>query len=86
MTTNVDVQNKEQITINIINNIDISIFALELNEWVDVSVLFKHDEKFISSQVVRIAGEEYKAWGNNDDYLIAVVCQKLGLVPILPPT
>ena len=82
MTTNVSVQDKEEITINIINNIDISIIALELNTYVDVSVLLKHDNKFISSQVLRIAGEEYKAWGNNDEYLVLIVCQRLGLVPI----
>lgn len=35
--------------------------------------------------VVTLTPEEYQAWGENDQYLISQVLNKVGLVPIPPP-
>ena len=77
--TEVLVQDKEEVTVMIINNVSIQITNLDLTKYVDVMVIFKHDTKFLKSQTLRIEGEEYDAWGNNDEYLINLVLQKLGL-------
>lgn len=77
--TNVPIQDKEEVTVMIINNVDLQIINLDLTKYVDVMVMFKHDQKFLKSQTVRIEGAEYDAWGNNDEYLINLVLQKLGL-------
>jgi hypothetical protein len=77
--TNVPIQDKEEVTVMIINNVDLQIINLDLTKYVDVMVIFKHDLKFLKSQTVRIEGAEYDAWGNNDEYLINLVLQKLGL-------
>lgn len=77
--THVLVQDKEEVTVMIINNVDIQITNLDLMRYVDVMVMFKNDNKFLKSQTLRIEGEEYYAWGNNDEYLINLVLQKCGL-------
>lgn len=82
-TTHVLVKDKEEITVMIINNVDIQIINLDLMKYVDVMVIFKHDNTFLKSQTVRIEGEEYYAWGNNDEYLINIVLQKCGLQRLL---
>ncbi len=78
-TTNIKVQDKEQVKIFVINNIEIRIINLSLNKFVDVNVTLKQDDAFVSSVYFRIEGEEYASWGNNDDYLENLVLNKLGL-------
>lgn len=77
--TEVIVQDKEEVTVMIINSVSIQITNLDLTKYVDVMVIFKNDNKFLKSQTFRIEGEEYDAWGNNDEYLINLVLQKCGL-------
>ncbi len=78
-TTNINVQDKEQVKIFVINNIEMRVVNLSLNKFVDVNVTLKQDNSFVSSVYLRIEGEEYAAWGNNDDYLENLVLTKLGL-------
>jgi hypothetical protein len=40
----------------------------------------KQDGNYVDSKYMRIDGQEYQAWGNDDDYLENLVLQKLGLV------
>lgn len=78
-TTNIKVQDKEQVKIFVINNIEMRVVNLSLNKFVDVNVTLKQDNSFVSSVYLRIEGEEYAAWGNNDDYLENLILSKLGL-------
>jgi hypothetical protein len=75
----IQVDDKEDIKISIINNVDIRITGLDLGNSVSVNVIMKNDETFIKSADLTIAGEEYAAWGNDDSYLTSLILYKLGL-------
>jgi hypothetical protein len=78
-TTKIDVNNKEEIKVFVINNVELRIINLSLGRYVDVSVVLKQGNEFVSAQNFRIEGQEYDDWGNNDEYLENLVLQKLGL-------
>jgi hypothetical protein len=78
--TKIEVNDKEQVKIYVINNIEIRILNISLNNSVDLSVTMKQDGNYVDSKYMRIDGQEYQAWGNDDDYLENLVLQKLGLV------
>jgi hypothetical protein len=78
-TTIIPVNDKEQVTIQIINNVEIRVINLSLGNFVDVSATVKHNNNYISNHTFHITGEEYNDWGNDDDYLENLVLQKLDL-------
>lgn len=75
----IQTEDKEDVKISIINNVDLRITGLELGKSVNVNVIMKHDEEFIKSADLTISGEEYDAWGSDDSYLENLVLYKLGL-------
>lgn len=77
--TQIQVDNKEEIKVFIINNVEMRVINLSLGKYVDVNAILKQDSSFISSQNFRIQGEEYDNWGNDDTYLENLILQKLGL-------
>jgi hypothetical protein len=77
--TQIQVNNKEEIKVFIINNVEMRVINLSLGKYVDVNAILKQDSTFISSQNFRIQGEEYDNWGNNDQYLENLILEKLGL-------
>jgi hypothetical protein len=42
---------------------------------------FGENDKFIKLDYITITGDEYNAWGSDDDYIINLICQKLGYTP-----
>jgi len=42
---------------------------------------FNENDKFIKLDYITITGDEYNAWGSDDDYIINLICQKLGYTP-----
>lgn len=77
--TQIQVNDKEEIKVFIINNVEMRVINLSLGKYVDVNAILKQDSNFVSSQNFRIQGEEYDNWGNNDEYLENLILQKLGL-------
>lgn len=77
--TQIQVDNKEEIKVFIINNVEMRVINLSLGKYVDVNAILKQDSTFISSQNFRIQGEEYDNWGNDDVYLENLILEKLGL-------
>jgi hypothetical protein len=77
--TQIQVDNKEEIKVFIINNVEMRVINLSLGKYVDVNAILKQDSSFISSQNFRIQGEEYDNWGNDDVYLENLILEKLGL-------
>lgn len=77
--TQIQVDNKEEIKVFIINNVEMRVINLSLGKYVDVNAILKQDSNFVSSQNFRIQGEEYDNWGNDDTYLENLILQKLGL-------
>lgn len=78
--TIIEVQDKEEIKTFTINNVEIRILSLSLGNYVDLNVTLKQGQEYIRSEYMRIQGEEYSAWGNDDDYLENLVLTKMGLV------
>lgn len=77
--TKVNVNDKEEIKVFVINNVEMRIINLALGNYVDVNAVLKQDNNFVSSQNFRIQGEEYTNWGSDDTYLENLILQKLGL-------
>lgn len=73
-----------------VKKIEIKLAELKFNESVTFYVYFfkepnnshchKHfDTHYIKMETVKIEGDEYKEWKNDDNYIIELVCQKLGV-------
>ena len=77
--TKVNLNDKEEIKVFVINNVEMRIINLALGNYVDVNAVLKQDNNFVSSQNFRIQGEEYTNWGSDDTYLENLILQKLGL-------
>lgn len=82
----IQTDDKEDVKITIINNVDLRITGLDLGKSVNVNAIMKHDEEFIKSADLTISGEEYDAWGSDDSYLENLVLYKLGLNKRVEPT
>lgn len=64
----------------IATSVRISVMELVLKSHVILHVNFLNaDGNVVKNETVRIEGSEYTAWGTDDDYLTALVMQKLGL-------
>jgi hypothetical protein len=77
--TNIVVDDKEEIKVFIINNIDMRVTGLNLGSSVSVNVILKNNDTFINSVNFDISGQEYEDWGSDDTYLENLILQKLGL-------
>jgi hypothetical protein len=65
----------------IATSIRISVMELVLNSHVMLRVsFFNANGNLVKNELVKIEGSEYAAWGTNDQYLMDMVMQKLGLV------
>ena len=78
-TTTIDVSNVA-IEIPIVDTIDFQITELVLDSHVVVHVHYRNPEGYhLTSKIVKIEGDEYNAWGDDDNYIINLVLTKLGL-------
>lgn len=63
-----------------IQYVDMYATELRLNEYVVFCVsLFDNSNQLIQREYVRIEGDEYKSWGEDDMYIKKVVASKFGL-------
>lgn len=63
-----------------VKSFDIIVTGLQLNTLVNIIArCYDVNNKFLFDQVFVIEGQEYLNWGNNDEYLVDLVCSKLGL-------
>jgi hypothetical protein len=79
---NIQIEPKEFIIKNTINNINLKIINMKLNSFVNICVMTKENEKNIENHTFHITGNEYKAWNNDDNYLVEYALEKLNLFPI----
>lgn len=59
--------------------IDIQGISINPNKSARVQALCFFGENIVQMKFVEIKGDEYQAWGNDDDYLISLVGHKLGM-------
>ena len=64
---------------SIINNIQINILKVELFKGITLSINLLSNNKLIDSKIMTITGDEYNNWGNDDNYIINLVLDKLNL-------
>lgn len=55
---------------------------LKLNESIGIGVECYYQDRKVYYTSFLIQGEEYTAWGNDDDYLKNLIASKLGLIPL----
>ena len=62
------------------SKIEISVMEVVLNSHANLSVRFLDENGgFLKHEDVKIEGDEYDAWGLDDQYLIDLALSKLGL-------
>jgi len=78
--TEISVVPKEESVSFTITRFEIGSVSVILYTTATIVVSLYSVDKFIKSEVITMTEEEYAGWGADDDYLVAFVCSKLGLV------
>jgi len=79
ITTQIDV-NDFALEAPVVDKIDIEISELVLDSHVVVRVHYRDVGGIhLATKTVRIEGDEYNVWGDDDNYIINLVLTKLGL-------
>jgi hypothetical protein len=77
-TTEIPIIPHEISIINQIGKFTLTLTNFVLSTSVDLIVsLYDTENKFISTILMKLEGDDYLNWGNNDDYLITYICTKL---------
>lgn len=78
---NIDIEDHELIQKTMVNNVNIAIVSLNFNQSATFRVKFNINSLTNGAPIfITIEGEEYLGWNNNDDYIIDLILQKLGLI------
>jgi len=79
--TKVNVQDSIYTKIMIINNIKIRTNRLSLFNSISLGVSLFADNALVENKTIDVTGEDYNNWGNDDQYIVNFVLNKLGLTP-----
>jgi hypothetical protein len=80
--TNIKLNPQEITSVKTINSVYIDVSSMVLGHSVTLSCYLKSDPNtVVEVKHLRIEGEEYKNWGNDDSYLLNLVFTKLGITP-----
>lgn len=80
--TYVDIETKEFITVQTAKKIAIFVLRVELFSKATVHVHFLNEQgQNVNLQILDMSGEDYEAWGNDDQYVVSWTLSKLGLNP-----
>jgi len=79
--TKVNVQDSIYTKIMIINNIKIRTNRLSLFNSISLGVSLFADNSLVENKTIDVTGEDYNNWGNDDQYIVNFVLNKLGLTP-----
>lgn len=78
-TTFINVEDSPYIITNTINRVAINISKIDLFKSVTIAASLYNDKKLLTNKIITLTGAEYDAWGNNDQYIIDITLEKLGL-------
>ena len=78
---NVDVTDYPYIKTNTVNNIKISVLSVELFKNIVLRVSMFADKTIVENKILKVEGEDYANWGNDDQYIVNYCLNKLGLTP-----
>jgi hypothetical protein len=80
--TYVDIQTKEFVTVQTANKIAIFVLRVELFSSANIHVHYLNEQgQNINLQILTMSGEDYLAWGDDDQYVVTWTLNKLGLSP-----
>jgi len=82
----IQVEPKEIVKKNIINNINLKIINMKLKSFVNLSAMTKENDKIMENHTFHLSGNDYENWDNDDYYLIQYTLDKLNLIPKIPKT
>jgi hypothetical protein len=86
MNTNTPIVPDEIITTKIATSFTVTCRSLELFTTASFLVyLLDQNGGAISSQIINLTTEQYLAWNNNDEYIINLVANALGVTPLPTP-
>lgn len=78
--TTIPIAPTEMVETHTITSIDFRFFDYVLFSKVSVMCCLRDVKgRVIANEVVRVEGEEFKRWGNDDQYIVDLVLSKLGL-------
>ena len=84
MTT--PIEEKDVNSVLKVKNISISVVNLELGVGCNIIVgLYDATNSLLRQDLLRLEGETYNAWGNDDDYIFNYVMTQYGFSPVPPP-
>jgi hypothetical protein len=70
---------KEKITTRVVASLEINVQNVVLHVSAQIQVREKDsDGRLIGVQSVRIEGGEYENWASDDNYIVNLICNKLG--------
>lgn len=75
-TTYVNVEDSPYIITNIVS---INIMKVDLFKSVTIIASLYNGNKLLTNKTFVLTGAEYDAWSNNDQYIIDITLEKLGL-------
>ena len=75
----VDIQKVEKVKKYECTSLYISFSKMELGKNVSFDVgTFDEKNILVEKNIVKLEGEDYKKWDNDDNYIVEFVCEKLG--------
>lgn len=64
----------------VVVKIEMEVIEMILDSHVTMAVRYLNDNgNLLDNKIVKIEGDEYNAWGDDDNYIINLVLTKLGL-------
>lgn len=67
--------------IRYINSFTYSVRSFELSVQITFSVfLYDENGNYIDNAIITLAGDDYKEWGNDDNYIKLFIANQLGLI------
>jgi len=70
-------------TPTVVTNVTVSVISLDLGKSVTMGVTYlDNNNRAVDRKHVMIEGEEYDVWGLDDQYIVNLALQKLGLARV----
>ena len=70
-------------TPTVVTNVTVSVISLDLGKSVTMGVTYlDNNNRAVDRKHVIIEGEEYDVWGLDDNYIVNLALQKLGLARV----
>ena len=75
----VNVNDSPYVKTNTINNVVIRIVNIELFKSINVCASLYDNKSLVDNKMFKIEGDEYNNWSNDDNYIVNLILNKLGM-------